>query len=68
VHLPPELDSDVAPGTPTSCTTLSNKHHVNAYTTPYATSRLRPPPWPNNKYRNKHYYSTHTPASTTAKR
>jgi hypothetical protein len=80
--LEPE-EGDVAPATPPHPTTLRNghhnnnngtdksPHHFNARTTPYSTSRSRPPPWPiknSNKNRNKYYYGTHTPTDTTAKR
>jgi hypothetical protein len=78
--LEPE-EGDIAPATPPHPTTprigrhnnSTDKfpHHFNTRTTPYSTSRLRPPPWPiknSNKNRNKYYYGTHTPTGTTAKR
>ena len=48
-------------------------HHLNNNSTPYPTSRLRPPPWPNKnpdrkRRYNKHRYSKHPPVSTTTKR
>ena len=75
---PPELDDDTTFDTPPPPTTHINKHHTNNHTpkpprninfdtTPYLTSQLHPPPWPNkisNKNRNKYYYGTHTPAGT----
>jgi len=63
---PLELDDDIVPGIAPSPNTCGNRHYsnnhtpkpphnVNADTTPYPTSRLHPPPWPNensNKKRN----------------
>jgi hypothetical protein len=47
-------------------------HHLNNNPTPYPTSRLRPPPWPNKnpdrKHHDKHRYNKHPPVSTTTKR
>jgi hypothetical protein len=76
---PPEPEEgDVAPATPPHPITLrighhNNKgadrrtHYINSDTTPYSTSRSRPPPWP-NKYRNRNQYqhnSKYTPARNT---
>ena len=77
---PPDLESNTAPGTPSPPTMRSNKHHVsnrtpkptyhvNSSTSPYSTSRLRPPPWPNKhptRNGNQHQENgRHTPARNT---
>jgi hypothetical protein len=47
-------------------------HHLNNNSTPYPTSRLRPPPWPNKnpdrkRRYNKRHHSKHPPVNTTTK-
>jgi hypothetical protein len=63
---------NTTPHTPSPPTTLDNKYHNNPPAhTPYPTSCLRPPPWPNKNpnqnHHNKPHYNTHTPAGTTTK-
>jgi hypothetical protein len=77
---PREPDSDIAPDASPSPTTRNNKHHtynrtpkptyhVNSRTSPYSTSRLRPPPWPNEhptRNGNQHQENgRHTPDRNT---
>jgi hypothetical protein len=77
---PPDPESNITPGTPSPPTMRSNKHHVsnrtpkptyhvNSRTSPYSTSRLRPPPWPNKhptRNGNQHQENgRHTPARNT---
>jgi hypothetical protein len=80
---PPEPEIDVIPSTPPPPTTLGDRYHgnnnnttkptyhINSCTTPYSTSQLRPPPWPNkhldgNRDQNRHQQNgKYTPAKTT---